>query len=908
MKVLTKDRILISKIRRVMQVKMTKKLEMDEHIQFILDSTPFGINIVDRNYNNIQCNLEAVKLFELNNKQEYIEKFWELQPEYQPDGSKSIEKAKELLDKACEEGYSRFEWMHQKLDGEHIPCEITLVRVNLEDDYIVLVYMRDLREHKQIMSEIEQRDKLINTVNNAAAAMLAIEDDEKFEDSLLSGMGILGLHMDGDRVQIWKNEMIDDELHFVLRYEWLSDAGSKNIIIPKGLAFPYSEKPEWKRMFLRGEYINTPFFKLSQNDQEFLRFYAIKSIVIIPLFLHNQFWGFFSLDDCRRERTFSEGEIDILRSVSLMMVNAVNRHLQVEELNRTAKELRLARDVAESAAKAKSIFIANMSHEIRTPMNSIIGFSELALDDDVSLKTREYLSNIKDNTEWLLQIINDVLDIAKIESGKLELEKIPFDLHELFTYCKTIIMPLAAEKGIALYFYAEPAIGKRLLGDPIKLRQVLINLLSNAVKFTNIGAVKVSSCIKDSAENSVTMHFEVRDSGIGMTPEQLDKIYEPFTQADAGTTRLYGGTGLGIPITNNIIKLMGGVMTVDSTPRLGSKFSFDLTFDTINLPGELLVHETVIKENEKPIFKGEILVCEDNAMNRRVVCEHLVKVGLKPVVAHDGKEGVDMVKQRIDTGEKLFDLIFMDIHMPVMDGLEAASIIMGFQTGIPIIAMTANIMSNDKELYEISGLPYCLSKPFTSRELWKCLMKYLTPVRWDITNNKYQREEAQLHKQLQINFVKDNQTKFAEISRAIDEGDIKSAHRLTHTLKSNAGQIGEISLQNAAATMERLLRDGEYVHKKDAMLLLEDELNMVLKELAPLLYQVKIPDKSFDKEQVSLLLDKLEIMLQNRNPECQSFLDNIRAIPDAELLVEQVENFDFKVAAMTLAELKKELR
>jgi len=399
------------------------------------------------------------------------------------------------------------------------------------------------------------------------------------------------------------------------------------------------------------------------------------------------------------------------------------------ELNKSKTELTEALEAAKTANASKSIFLANMSHEIRTPMNSIMGFSELAMDGDISEKTRDYLVKIQTNIEWLLQIINDILDISKIESGKMELENIPFDIHDLFNSCRALVMPKAVEKGIMLHFYAEPSVGMKPLGDPTRLRQVFVNLLSNAIKFTHAGMVKLLSEIISTSENSVTIHFEIKDSGIGMTSEQIEKIFEPFTQAESGTMRKYGGTGLGLAITRNIVEMMGGKLSVESTLGIGSKFNFDLIFKTIPVTEEEKYEKKLLlNEIEKPTFDGEILVCEDNNMNQFVIKEHLARIGINTVIAENGKIGVEKVKERLQSGERMFDIIFMDMHMPVMDGFEASAAILSLNVDVPMVAMTANIMAEDLEVYKASGMPDCLSKPFTSQELWRCLLKYLKPL------------------------------------------------------------------------------------------------------------------------------------------------------------------------------------
>ena len=505
-------------------------------------------------------------------------------------------------------------------------------------------------------------------------------------------------------------------------------------------------------------------------------------------------------------------------------------------------------DAAFAASRAKSVFLANMSHEIRTPMNSIIGFAELALDDGLPEKSRDYITKIIDNTEGLLRIINDILDISKVESGKMELEKIPFDMHEVFTSCRTLITPRASEKGLQVHYYAEPSFGKKPVGDPTRLRQVLVNLMTNAVKFTNAGIIKLSAAVIEKTDYTIKIHFTVKDSGIGMTQEQIQKIFDPFVQAETGTTRKYGGTGLGLSITKNIIEMMGGKLSVESAPGIGSKFSFDLVFNTVEEEEEA-APKFILSDSEKPVFEGEILLCEDNVMNQQVICEHLSRVGLKTVVAENGEVGLNIVKNRIKKGEKLFDLIFMDIYMPVMDGLEASAKIIELNAGVPIVAMTANVMANDRDLYSLNGMHECLGKPFTSHELWGCLLKYLSPLNVEpakvysgagkesahentMNLNDVLEDDKDFLKTLKFTFYKNNLNKFDEIIKLLEGNDIVNAHMAAHSLKSNAGQLRFTSLQSAAADVEQKLKDGKNFTTVESMKLLKTELDLAVSQLA----------------------------------------------------------------------------
>ncbi|MCL2628534.1 MAG: ATP-binding protein [Oscillospiraceae bacterium] len=631
--------------------------------------------------------------------------------------------------------------------------------------------------------------------------------------------------------------------------------------------------------------------------------------------------GFYTADDTNKTVYFMiAGTFLTLAVLAVCLVLAtyislfIERRLEamIDRIRQTREELREARDAAEMASMAKSTFLANMSHEIRTPMNSIIGFSELAQDGELPVITREYITNIQDSAKWLLSIINDILDISKVESGKIDLEHIPFDLPDIFAHCHSAIAPKAIEKGIMMYCYAEPSIGKLLIGDPVRLRQIITNLLSNAVKFTNTGTVKLLASLITVTADQAAIHFEVKDSGIGMTPEQIERIFEPFKQADDSISRKFGGTGLGLAITKSIIELMGGILSVESAPGVGSRFSFEIVFDLIDREAQDdTVAISVIDDIERPNFEGTVLVCEDNGLNQQVVCEHLARVGLETVVANNGIEGVEAVEKKIRKNEKPFDLIFMDIHMPMMDGLEAALKITELGVQSPIVALTANIMTNDLDMYKNSGMSDIVSKPLTTNALWKCLIKYIPVKNYTIVDrDKDSAENQKIQKLLKTNFVKSNQTLLADFSELLEAGDIKAAHRMVHTLKSNAGQIGAKRLQAAAAVAEAMLVDEENKLTGEQMQIIEKELDAVLAELAPLLDEqtVVVTSDTYDKEKVQKLIAEIEPLFLNRDTKCMEFISEIAdTIPNSEKLITLIDEFEFKDAILELESLKNKL-
>ncbi|MCL1845919.1 MAG: ATP-binding protein [Defluviitaleaceae bacterium] len=702
-------------------------------IQSIVDAAPMCVTCYDTTFTMFECNEAAVSMFDFGSKNDFVmafrERFFEMFPEIQPGGESTREVVRRAFESTAETGRFSMEFDHFTAHGEDLPTYVHLVRVDYDDTFMIVCYVRDLREERKVESE------------------------------------------------------------------------------------------------------------------------------------------------------------------------------------------RRRRQVAEETGEAKSRFLARMSHELRTPITAVLGIAEIELQKPgLSPQCEESFAKIHSSANMLLHIVNDVLDLSKIESDKMELVEKEYETAEMISDVTQLHSVFLSNKDIVFSLRVDENMPTRLFGDSLRIKQIMSNLLSNAFKYTEKGSVEL-----DWRADSMVLAITLRDTGLGMTKEQVRLLSGDYLRFHEYENREIGGTGLGVSIVYSLIRMMGGEILIESEPGIGTnvhlripqkyakssvigkELAKKLEHFEINTPGKRL---SFVPE---PMPYGNVLVVDDVSENIYVIKGLLSFYDLRIEVCTSGIEAIEKVKSG-----KTYDIIFMDHMMPVMNGMVAMQNLREMGYSKPIVAITANAIVGVSEEFKRHGFDGFISKPIQAKHLDEVLHQFVRDkqslevieaarkVHNEVKSNIYEfRHDAGLIEKLKRLFVQRHKNTFAEISAAVKTGDTAHARLLAHTLKSVAGLIHESALANAAQHIEHTLVAGE-MPSAENMYTLEAE---ILRVLAGITTESALPNP----DELLVILNRLEPFLEANNAACLDFLDELGAIPEAYIICRQIEDFNYADALKNLNILRRDL-
>ncbi|MDD3194749.1 MAG: ATP-binding protein [Paludibacter sp.] len=650
---------------------------------------------------------------------------------------------------------------------------------------------------RSIRQQNEQYARLQELMIKMSSTYINIEL-EKVDEVIQQSLQEMAEFVDADRAYIFD---YDFEKNICINtFEWCREGISAEIDNLRNV--PLDFVPNWVGIHRKGETFYMPDINLLPLNGPYsvrglLEPQGVKSLITLPMILKNDVVGFVGFDSVRNYHAYSERERDLLLVFSQMLVNITERKHQAEALIH-------AKNVAEEALKTKEIFLATMSHEIRTPLNVITGMVREILKQDLTAEQRSLMSNAKSAAVHLLSILNNILDLTKIEANEFVLDKGVFDLKKVVRDAESIMSLQAREKNLNLKLEMEPSMHTVFYGDEARIRQVLINLMDNAIKFTETGTIGVKLWQSDSKGGMSDVHVQVSDTGIGIRPEFMDKLFSKFTQEDNDSRRSYQGTGLGMSIVKNIVQLMGGSIDVKSTKGEGTVFHFNLLLQPA--PFEML-QPVELQSDEVEEYAGKrILVVEDNEMNRYVVLLTLQSLMCEVVEVENGEQAVEILKS------EPFDLIFMDIQMPRMDGVEATQLIRKeLAINTPIIALTANAFQHNIDHYLAAGMNDFIVKPYLEKDFKKILRKYLpsgiTTADVQLFDSSLLREvcknDTQFMHRMMALFIKVVDEALPELQRMRGEQDFEGISRLVHKLKPSIEHMAITSVKESVQFLEK---------------------------------------------------------------------------------------------------------
>ncbi|MCL2719196.1 MAG: ATP-binding protein [Lachnospiraceae bacterium] len=654
-----------------------KIIEANERTALMLDSNPMCCQLIDTNFRKIDCNQEAIRLFGFKNKQEFLDRYSEIYPEYQPDGQRSTEKVTKYLNKVLAEGRVSLEWTYRMLDGTLLPTEITMLKLERGEDYVIASYARDLREEIRLKKEVEIM------LENAPVGLTLFDENFKFVDCNEAVLKIYG---------------VTKEFYS----SFFGSASHSPEFQPDG-SRSFNRAMEIVKKVMDGETIRTEWTHCMPDGKP------------LPVELTMTRMN-------RGDKYIGLGYIYDMR-----------------DQMRLQGELESALNEAQVANRAKSDFLARMSHDMRTPLNAVIGMSELSLESDgISEEERFNIEKIHNAGMTLLNLVNDILDVSKIEAGKLELMPAGYDVPSLIndTIVQNILRindkPIKFEVDISKDMYSI------LHGDELRIKQIMNNLLSNAIKFTKEGTVKLSvHCVRN--DNVVWLTIQISDTGRGIRPEDMDKLFVDYSQMDLKPNDNIEGTGLGLSIVKKLVELMDGSISVESEYGKGSVFTVKIAQEYLS---EARIGPEVVDNLQRLNYSDKkrdrnirfsriklpyarVLVVDDNLTNLDIAKGLMKFYGMQIDCVTGGQEAIDAIRD-----EKIrYNAVFMDYMMPGIDGVETTRIIRGIGTeytnNMPIIALTANAIVGSEQMFLNRGFQAFLSKPIDIARLDEVIRRWV---------------------------------------------------------------------------------------------------------------------------------------------------------------------------------------
>jgi len=756
----------------------------------------------------INCNEASLKQLGYPDKTTFLNQHpWDISPEFQADGQSSKEKGQTLIALALQQGYQRFDWLHQGYNGELISVEVTLTAINIMNEPLLHVAWRNNTDKELLVSQLKKASALQDAIFNSrnfssiatdvngviqifnvgAEVMLGYNADEvmnimtpadlsdkkelflraealsvEFDITLHSGFealiykaarGIEDIYeltylcKDGSQLpaQVSVTALRDDQQE-IIGYLLIGTDNTARKLVEKDMlvasvAFEsaqsmYITDPDGYFLNVNQAFIlstgynmaelmgnNASILSSGQNDTSYYQ--AMWDALFSAGVWSGEVWN---------KKKNGELFLELVNIIAVkgednLVTHYVVNCVDISQLKAYETGLIDAKEKAERFSTLKSQFIASMSHEIRTPMTAIIGFSDLALLEDMPEEVKGYVKNINIASKSLLGILQDILDYTKLEAGRVVIEALDFNVLDLLNTTSTLFLGAAQQKGLSFTINRDNALPLELIGDKLRLQQVLTNLVGNAIKFTKQGGVKLELALQSISLSQVQVLFSVTDTGIGISHDDQDKLFIEFSQVDGSFTRQYGGTGLGLAISKELVELMGSKISVDSDANLGSTFSFVLQFDINKAAVSYTTHLTEINEQAlKPsepianvIKSYRVLVVEDNSLSQELIKKHLTNMGIESTLAGHGAEALTLLEQYD------FDAVLMDVHMPIMNGIATTQYIrqQAKYATLPIIALSAGVTEFERNNCIACGMDGFIAKPILVNELQAVLGLWL---------------------------------------------------------------------------------------------------------------------------------------------------------------------------------------